>query len=143
LLINNELRVLAVDWGIKRIGLAISDPLQLFAIGLVTINNNSKFWKDFLSTIANYNIVKIIVGLPFYNDGTESDLAKKVHEFINELQSKTNVQIETIDERYSSKIAEHQIIESVKSKKKRQDKSLVDKMAAAVILQNYLDSIKK
>ncbi len=139
LLTDDTERILAIDYGEKRIGIAISDPLKIFAIPLITIENNNKFWGKFLSIFNEYNIVQIVLGYPLKEDGTKSKVTLKVEEFEKKLKSKIKQPIEFVDERYSSSIATEQIIESVKSKKKRRDKSLIDKNAAAVILNDFLN----
>ncbi len=140
LLTDNTERILAIDYGEKRIGIAISDPLKIFAIPLITIENNNKFWEKFLSLFNEYNIVQIVLGYPLKEDGTKSKITLKVEEFKKKLKNKVKQPIEFVDERYSSSIATEQIIESVKSKKKRRDKSLIDKNAAAVILNDFLNN---
>ena len=139
---NSEDRLLAIDFGEKRIGIAITDPLKIFAYPLTTIQNDSKFWSSFLSIIEEYNIIKIILGYLLKESGEESESSKKVLKFKVELEKRTSAPIELVDERYSSEIAKQNILESVSSKKKRRDKGLVDKNAASVILQEYLDSLK-
>ncbi len=141
LLTDNSERILAIDYGEKRIGIAISDPLKIFAIPLTTILNNKNFWNEFIKIFEKYNIVEIILGYPLKEDGTKSSITLKVEEFENKLKNKIKLPIKLVDERYSSSIATEQIIESVKSKKKRRDKSLIDKNAAAVILSDFLNNV--
>jgi len=141
LLTDNSERILAIDYGEKRIGIAISDPLKIFAIPLITIKNDKNFWKEFQTLFDKYNIVQVVLGYPLKEDGTKSTITLKVEEFENKLKSKIKQPVKLVDERYSSSIATEQIIESVKSKKKRRDKSLIDKNAAAVILSDFLNNI--
>ena len=141
LLTDNSERILAIDYGEKRIGIAISDPLKIFAIPLKTILNNKNFWNELIEIFKKYNIVEIILGYPLKEDGTKSSITLKVEEFENKLKNKIKLPVKLVDERYSSSIATEQIIESVKSKKKRRDKSLIDKNAAAVILSDFLNNI--
>ncbi len=141
LLTDNSERILAIDYGEKRIGIAISDPLKIFAIPLTTILNNKNFWNEFIKIFEKYNIVEIILGYPLKEDGTKSSITLKVEEFENKLKNKIKLPVKLVDERYSSSIAAEQIIESVKSKKKRRDKSLIDKNAAAVILSDFLNNV--
>jgi putative Holliday junction resolvase len=140
---DNSERILSIDFGEKRIGIAISDPLKMFAIPLVTINNTSKFWIELKKTISQYNIIHVVIGYPYKDDGSKSNIATQIEKFAEELSSKLNLNYEFIDERYSSSIAWEQILRGVPSKKKRRDKSLIDKNAAAVILQDYLKSNEK
>lgn len=140
---DNSERILAIDYGEKRIGIAISDPLKMFAIPLLTINNTSKFWIELKKTISQYNIVHVVIGYPYKDDGSKSSIANQIEKFALELSNKLKLNYEFIDERYSSSIAWEQILNGVPSKKKRRDKSLIDKNAAAVILQDYLKSNEK
>ncbi|MGD8779830.1 MAG: Holliday junction resolvase RuvX [Ignavibacteria bacterium] len=135
-------RIICIDYGIKRIGIAITDPLMLFASPLVTFENNANFGKEFLKLFKEYSVEKIILGYPLKESGEKSESTLLVEKFREELEKKIKIPIEYFDERYSSEIAKKNIMESVVSRKKRRDKSLVDKNAASVILQDYLDSIK-
>lgn len=138
-----EKRILAIDFGEKRIGIAITDPLNIFAYPLTTILNDSKFWQNFQKIISEYTVVQILLGYPLKESGDQSTSSKAVIKFKEELEKRVSIPIELVDERYSSEIAKQRIIESVGSKKKRRDKSLVDKNAAAVILEDYLKTIMK
>jgi len=139
----NEERILAIDHGTKRIGLAITDPLSIFAYPLITLPNDPKFIVQLKKIIDEYHIVKIILGYPLKESGDESTSSLSVLKFKTELENKIGLPVELIDERYSSSIARERIIQSVSSKKKRRDKSLLDKNAAAVILEDYLNTAKK
>jgi len=141
--ILNEERILAIDYGSKRIGLAVTDPLNIFAYPLITFQNDSKFYERLKKIIDEYHIIKIILGYPLKESGAESTSSQSVLKFKTELENKISLPIELIDERYSSSIARERIIQSVSSKKKRRDKSLLDKNAAAVILEDYLNTVKK
>ena len=140
LLKDNSERILGIDYGKKRVGIAISDPLKMFATPLITINNGSNFWNNFKKIIEKYNIIHIALGYPLNEDGTKTKLSSIIEEFGKKIENKFKIPIELIDERYSSAIAWEQIIEGVPSKKKRRDKSLIDRNAAAVILSDYLKS---
>lgn len=139
LLKDTSERILSIDYGEKRIGIAISDPLKLFAIPLTTLENNSTFWKELNKIFDSYHITIIVLGYPLREDGTKSKSTFAVEKFEKELTKKIKLPIELVDERYSSSIAQEQIIESVKSKKKRRNKALIDMNAAAVILSDYLN----
>jgi putative Holliday junction resolvase len=139
---NSEcVRILSIDYGEKRIGLALTDPLCLFAYPLKTLDNDSKLWSNLTAEIKAHSVEKIVVGFPLKEDGTKSEFTLKVEKFIEELKRRTKLIVVPCDERYSSEIAKKKIIESVKSKKKRRDKGLVDRNAAAEILTDYLNSI--
>ena len=135
-------RFLAIDFGTKRIGLALSDPLKTFAYPFSTISNNTRTFQVLKKVIHDKNIEKIILGFPLKEDGSETSLAKEIKEFKKNLQKIFPFEILMRDERYSSSIAEEQIRQSVTKKSKRRQKSLIDSGAAAVILQDYLDEIK-
>ena len=134
-----ETRLLGIDFGLKRIGLALCDPLFTFAYAYKTISNDKNTWVN-LSEIINENkIKKIILGLP----GGEQNkmLIDKILDFKNKIEKKFYVEVITWNEDYTSAIAQERIIQSVVKKKKRKEKGLVDQNSAAVILQEYLDSI--
>lgn len=139
---DNTERILAFDYGEKRIGIAISDPLKMFAIPLKTIRNGSRFWDELKNITQKYNIIKIVIGYPLKEDGSKSKITTLVEKFAEQIKEKIKIDIELIDERYSSSIAWEQILESVPSKKKRRDKALIDKNAAAVILEDFLKNYK-
>jgi len=139
----NEQRLLAIDFGKKRIGVAVSDPLNIFAYALTTISNDTKFWDNIAKIISEYHVVKLIIGYPLKENGDESVSSREVLRFKEELEKKLNLPIVLIDERYSSEIARQRIITSVPSRKKRRDKSLLDKNAAAVILEDYMNIKEK
>ena len=135
------LRILAIDYGIKRVGFAITDPLRLFAYPLMTINRDKYFWDKFEQLFKDYQIEIIVLGYPLREDGSRSSSTELIEKFKIELEKRKSITIELVDERYSSSIAKERILESVPSKKKRRNKSLVDMNAAAVILQDYLEMI--
>jgi putative Holliday junction resolvase len=132
-------RFLGIDYGAKRVGIAITDPLRIFAYGLTTLENNSKFWENLLKLFTEYDVETIALGYPLKESGERSSSTELIEKFRLELEAKIKIPIEYVDERYSSTIAQQQILASVTSKKKRRNKGLVDKNAAAVILQEYLD----
>ena len=142
LLKDNSERVIGIDYGKKRVGIAITDPLKMFAIPLLTISNDSKFWNELKNIFDEYNIVHIVLGYPLKEDGSKSEITFVIEEFGEKLENKFKTSVELVDERYSSAIAWEQIIEGVPSRKKRRDKSLIDRNAAAVILSDYLKSIE-
>ena len=136
-----ESRVMAIDFGEKRIGIALSDPLLTFAYPYTTLSNDTNLYKNFEKIILEKNINKIVLGLPSSLKTASAKIAEKVKNFKNELIKRFKIEIILWDEEYTSVIAEQRVIESVARKKKRKDKSLVDQNAAAIILQEYLDSI--
>lgn len=134
-----EERILAIDFGTKRIGLALTDPLKMFAIPFDTIPNDASTLNRIKSIVEEKFVVKIIMGIPLNDRGEQSSISPLILKFKEKLEELTSQSIELVDERYSSDIASKRILESVSSKKKRRDKSLIDKNAAAVILEDYLN----
>lgn len=138
---QNYKRILAVDYGKKRIGLALSDPLLTFAYAYKTVQNDAKLFDELASVIKEKEVSKIILGLPLKESGESYDLTEEVRKFKETLEKKFGLEVILKDERYSSSIAKDMIIESVTKKKKRKDKGALDRNAAAVILQDYLNEI--
>ena len=134
-------RILAIDYGEKRIGFAISDPLKIFAIPLVTLENDSALLNKIKKLFEEYNFTEIIIGYPLKEDGSKTKLTDDVEKFKIEIENQFKIPVQFVDERYSSAIAWEHIKTSVSSKKKRKDKSLIDRKAAAVILEDYLKTI--
>jgi len=132
-------RLLAIDFGTKRTGIAITDEMQIIASGLTTVLTKDLilFLKDYVS---KENVELVIIGEPKQKDGTHSDVELHIKKFIKAL---TNViptlKIERFDERFTSKIAFNTMIASGISKKKRKNKALIDEISATIILQDYLN----
>jgi len=137
-----ESRTLAIDFGEKRIGIAVTDPLNIFAYPLVTLLNDSSIWENLSSIIKEYSVEKIIIGFPVKESGANSIVSESVLKFKDEIEKRFLIISELVDERYSSKIAQQRILEKVSSKKKRKDKSSIDQNAAAVLLEDYLSKMK-
>jgi putative Holliday junction resolvase len=134
-------RILSIDYGLKRCGLAVTDPLQIIVNGLTTVD--TKELKDFLINYCKQNEVEqIILGHPLNMDGSKSAFSEKVEQFKSELQKYLSaIPIHLFDERKTSEQAFEIILQSGIGKKKRSDKSLVDKVSAVIILQKYLGHI--
>jgi putative Holliday junction resolvase len=141
---RNEMeRILGLDVGDKTIGVALSDPLQLTAQGLTTIRRESKV-KDFSvleSYIDEFQVKKIVVGLPKNMNGTIGLQGEKVIKFADMVKNKFKVDIIYIDERLTTVAAERLLIEGDVRREKR--KKVIDKIAATYILQTYLDMEKE
>lgn len=136
-------RIFSIDYGEKRVGIAVTDPLRLFAYPLITLLNDSNLFNNMKKLLEEYECERIILGLPVKESGEHSKISGLVLEFKEELAKITPLPIVFVDERYSSSIAQQRILEGVKSKKKRRDKSLVDKNAACIILEDYLSSLDR
>jgi putative Holliday junction resolvase len=131
-------RIIAIDWGSKRIGLAVTDPNQIIATALSTVENHRiiEYLKGYM---ANENVETIVVGKP--KDGSDSSVG--IEQFLKQLKTNfPNIKIETENEDFTSKIAFDTILQSGIGKMKRREKGLVDKVAAVLILQSYLEKQK-
>ncbi|MBC8266155.1 MAG: Holliday junction resolvase RuvX [Flavobacteriales bacterium] len=132
-------KALGIDFGKKRIGLAISDSLQIIASALCTVDT-SDFFTFIKDLLAKEEIDCFVVGEPKNLDGTPTDSTQITQNFVKKLSKKyPQIPIKRIDERFTSKIAKQSILDAGIKKIKRRDKSLVDKVSAAIILQSYLD----
>ena len=134
-------RILGIDYGTKRVGVATTDPLQIIASALTTVATKDIF--TFLATYLSEEEVEcIVVGEPLHEDGTPAQIAHLVLGFVRKLKELyPDLLIVTQDERYTSREAQAIILKSGAKKKKRQDKSLVDKISAALILQAYMEKM--
>ncbi|PKN38854.1 MAG: Holliday junction resolvase RuvX [Deltaproteobacteria bacterium HGW-Deltaproteobacteria-2] len=137
------MRILGLDYGEKRIGAAICDELGMTAQGLPTIIRKSKKhdWDILDNLIKSYNVEKIVIGYPVRLDGSEGIQCEKVNRFSIQLVKTFSLPVIKWPETLSTKEAEEILIKSGMHWKKRKDK--IDKLAACVILQGYLDSIAK
>jgi putative Holliday junction resolvase len=135
-------RILAIDFGLRRIGLAVTDPLQIICTGLPTVPNKEIF--DFLRTYcAQEDVESFVIGESKNLDNTKSQIANDIELFAKKLQSiYPRIPIHWIDERFTSKMAKHSMIMSGMKKKKRQQKEIVDEISATIILQTYLEKIR-
>lgn len=135
-------RILAIDYGEKRAGIAVTDPERIIAGGLETVSPESLI--GFLETYTRSEKVDIIViGYPLTLQNKGAQILKKINPFIKKLIKRfPDIEICTHDERFTSKMAQMSILQGGVKKKKRQDKALTDKVSAAIILQSYMDSLK-
>jgi len=131
---------MGIDFGEKRIGIALSDPLLIFGYPFTTLQNDLTFMNNLSKIIREKNIAKVILGLPSSKFKSSAELSKKVQTLKLEIESKFKIEIILWDEEYTSAIAKTRVIESVTKKSKRKNKDLLDKHSAAIILQEYLDS---
>ena len=132
-------QILAIDYGKKRCGIAVTDDLQLIATGYDTIDTPQIF--SFLEQYFSTNKVEaIVVGLPVDLKGNMSEVEADIQEFLTKFEEKfPNIVVKRFDERFTSKMASFFISQSGKSKKQRQQKGLIDKVSATLLLQNYLE----
>ena len=134
-------RILAIDYGKKRIGLAVSDPLKMIANALETISP-----QDFFNFVSSYfskeKVESIVIGQPKRLHGEDSSIEKDILGFIKKLEKKyPQLKIVRMDERFTSKIAFQTMIDSGIGKKARQNKATIDKISATIILQDYLNTL--
>lgn len=135
-------RILAIDFGTKRVGLAVTDTLQIIASGLATVHS-----KDIISYLKEYfkkePVDCVVIGDPRKMDNTPSDVTVQVEAFIKNFRKNfPDMKVERIDERYTSKMAFQTMIDSGLKKKARKNKALVDEISATIILQSYMESRK-
>ena len=131
-------RILAIDYGLKRTGLAVTDPLKIIATGLTTVES-----KQLIPFLKNYidkeGVELIIIGEPKNWDDTDTHATPLVEKCIRDLQKNfPAIPVKKVDERFTSKMASQAMIEMGMKKKKRQNKALVDEIAATILLQEYL-----
>lgn len=135
-------RILAIDYGAKRTGLAVTDPLQIIANGLTTVET-AKLVPFLQNYLQKEQVERIIVGLPKQMNGQESDNMKNIVPFVNRMKKLyPNLPIEYHDERFTSVMAHRVMLDSGIGKKARQNKALVDEISATIILQSYMESKK-
>jgi putative Holliday junction resolvase len=133
-------RILAIDYGKKRVGLAVTDPLRLIATGLCTVPSAQilVFLKDYF---AKERVDLVVVGLPKQVDNTESESMSYIRPFLKQLAKHfPDLTVEMYDERFTSKLAHQTILDGGVKKMDRRDKSLVDMVSATIILQSYMQS---
>jgi putative Holliday junction resolvase len=136
-------RVLAVDYGLKRTGIAVTDPLRIIATPLETVPTN-----DLLVFLAKYsqkeNVDEFVVGMPKTLSNEDSEIAPMVRKFVENLKAKfPEKPVHLADERFTSRMAMQAMIDGGMKKKDRQVKSNVDKISATIILQSFIDSAKR
>ena len=133
-------RILAIDYGTKRTGLAVTDEMQIIASGLTTVE--TKVLVLFLKKyVATENVEKFVVGLPKQMNNTASESEVYIQKFLEQLvKAIPHIPVERVDERFTSKMAFQTMIDSGLKKKQRQNKALIDEISATLILQSYLAS---
>ena len=135
-------RILAIDYGKKRTGLAVTDVLQIIANGLNTVPTHTLM--DFILDYVNREPVeRIVVGLPKQMNNQPSENMVRIEPFVNRLRKVLpNIPVEYVDERFTSVLAHQAMLDGGLKKKDRQRKELVDEISATIILQSYMDSRK-
>lgn len=131
-------RILAIDYGIKRTGIAVTDDFQIIASGLTTIPSETiiAFLKEYF---ANEKVEKVIIGEPKQMNGQPSESTQIIEKFVTKFKTAfPEMKLDRVDERFTSKMAFQTMIDSGLKKKQRQNKALVDEIAATIMLQDYL-----
>ena len=135
-------RILAIDYGRKRTGIAVSDPARIIANGLETVPSHT-IWEYLNKYLTKEKVDIIVVGYPKQMNNEPSEAVNYINPFVKKLCEKyPELKIELFDERFTSKMAFQTMIDAGLGKKDRQNKGLVDKISATIILQSYMDSIK-
>lgn len=133
-------RIIAIDYGRKRTGLAVTDPMQIIANGLTTVETSKleAFLMDYLS---KEEVERIVIGLPKQMNGEMSESWRYIEPFINRLKKlKPELPVELVDERFTSVLAHQVILQSgVGKQRRREDKGMVDEISATIILQSYME----
>ena len=132
-------RVLSVDYGVRRTGLAVTDPLKIIAGGLTTVETPQlmKYLKEYA---AKETVERFVVGLPKQTNGRDSDNLPRVLAFVEQLKKNfPDVPVDMWDERYTSVLAHQTMLQSGIGKKARQNKALVDEISATIILQGWME----
>ncbi len=135
-------RFLAIDYGQKRTGIAVSDTMKIIANGLTTVPSEQllSFLKDYL---AKEQVEIVVVGLPTQSNGQPSENQKRVQSFVQKFQQTfPHIPVEWYDERFTSVLAQRAMIDGGLKKKARQNKALVDEISATIILQDYMESLR-
>jgi putative Holliday junction resolvase len=136
------MRILAIDYGKKRTGLAVTDPLQIIANGLCTVATTDleRFVVDY---VAREPVERIVVGQPRQMNGQDSENMVRITPFVNRLRKiLPDIPVELFDERFTSVLAHRAMIESGIGRKARQNKALVDEISATIILQGWMEGRK-
>lgn len=137
-------RIVGIDYGTRRIGVAISDPLRILATSYGVLTNDASFPDRLAEILEKEEAVLLVVGMPLGLSGRMTAKSSEVQEFINNLRSHCSVDVVTWDERFTTTIAQQTLLKmGTKRKERQREKGRVDAMAAAIMLQGFLDSTKR
>ena len=132
-------RILAIDYGVRRTGIAVTDPMQIIANGLTTVDTRQlmKFLQDY---VGREQVERFVVGKPMQTNGRESENLANVRKFVERLQKALpTIPVEWWDERYTSVMAHQTMLESGIGKMARRNKALVDEISACIMLQGWME----
>jgi putative Holliday junction resolvase len=133
-------RILAIDYGKKRTGIAVTDTMQIIASGLTTVATH-QLLPFLLNYVKEERVERIIIGMPKQMNNQESENAKRIKPFTNVLKKQLpDIPVEFVDERFTSVLAHRTMLEAGLKKKDRQNKALVDEVSATIMLQSYMES---
>lgn len=133
-------RIVAIDYGKKRVGIAVTDPLKIIANGLATVQSK-EIWEFLERYTSEQEVECFVVGYPKQLNNKPSEAARYVEPFVKKLQKRfPQIPTQLYDERFTSKLAKQAMIDGGLKKKRRRDKALVDEISATIILQNFMDS---
>ncbi|MBR3497224.1 MAG: Holliday junction resolvase RuvX [Prevotella sp.] len=136
-------RILSIDYGKRRTGLAVTDPLQIIAGGLATVST-SELYDYLVAYVSREPVERIVIGKPIQPNGQPSENLARVEQFVNRWRkAQPQLPIEYVDERFTSVLAHRAMIDGGLKKKSRQNKALVDEISATIILQSYLESRRR
>ena len=137
-------RILGVDYGTRRIGLAISDPLRILATSYGVLTMNNEFIRRLLEIVAKEEIALMVVGMPLSLSGKKTIKAEEVESFVESLRPKSPIEVVYWDERFTTSMAQQTMLTmGTRKKERRQKDGRVDAMAAAIMLQGFLDNTKQ
>lgn len=134
-------RILAIDYGLKRVGLALTDPLLTFAYPYKTLINNERFLSELENLIYEKEVTTILLGIPLDMGQKNVDIRKAILTFKATIEKRFGLPVILRDESYSSELAKKRVLESTPKKSARRNKGLIDKNAAALLLEEYLEEI--
>lgn len=132
-------RIISIDYGKRRTGIAVTDPLQIIANGLATVST-SQLYRFIVDYMAKEQVERIVIGKPMQPNGKPSENLARVQQFVAQWKkTHPDVPIDYVDERFTSVLAHRAMIDGGLHKKARQDKALVDEISATIILQSYME----
>lgn len=134
-------RIMAIDYGKKRVGLAVTDPLRLIANRLETVEAD-QIWRFLDEYFANEAVDLVLVGYPVQLNNQPSEALRYINPFVRKFQQKYAVEIKLVDERFSSKMAFQSMIDAGLRKIQRQNKGMIDGVSATILLQSFLEQQK-
>lgn len=136
---DTDQRILGIDYGTRRIGIALSDPTGIIAQGLCVIDNTGDACEAIEDIVRDQHVARIVVGVPYAPDGGLGRKGEEVMEFVDRLRSNVDVPVETWDESFTTVEAHRQLREAGMKRKRRGEKGRADEMAARLLLQEYLE----